>query len=172
MPARLAGHADHPALRLEDQVERGPVPVRSVLAEARDGAVDDAGIPCGGRLVAEAEPGEGADPVVLEHDVAPLHEAEEELLALRVLQVDLDPLLVPVQAHEVRGLAAGQRRAPGAGDVAGVLGLELDDLGAEVGQHGGAERAGQGMAQVEHLHVLERHVHQRPPVTARVWPVI
>jgi hypothetical protein len=142
VPARLARHADHPALRLEDQVERGPIPVRPVLAEARDGAVDDARIPHRGRLVAEAEPGEGTDAVVLEHDVAPLHEAEEELLALRVFQIDLDPLLVPVQAHEVGGLAAGQRRAPGAGDVAGVLGLELDDLGTEVGQHGGAERAG------------------------------
>jgi hypothetical protein len=28
------------------------------------------------------------------------------------------------------------------------------------------------MAQVEHLDILERHLHQRPPVTARVWPVI
>ena len=79
------------------------------------------GLRARGRLVAEAEPGERADAVVLEHDVAPLDEAEEELLAARVLQVDLDALLVPVQAHEVRGLAAGQRRAPGAGDVAGVL---------------------------------------------------
>ena len=50
--------------------------------------------------------------------------------------------------------------------------LELDHLGPEVGEHRGAERAGQGVAQVEHLHVFERHPHQRPPVTARVWPVM
>ena len=45
VPARLAGDADHPALGLQDQVERGAVAVRPVLAEARDGAVDDAGVP-------------------------------------------------------------------------------------------------------------------------------
>ena len=172
VPARLAGHTDHPALRLEDQVERRPVAVRAVLAEPGDRAVDDPLIARPRRLVAEAEPGEGADAIVLQHHVGPLDEAEEELPAPRVLEVDLDALLVPVQAHEVRGLAAGQRRAPGAGDVAVAHGLQLDDAGAEVRQHGRTERAGQGMAQIEHRDVLERQPHQRPPATAIVWPVM
>jgi hypothetical protein len=65
VPVRLPGGADHPALGLEDQVERGAVAVRAVLAEAGDRAVDDPGIPLARGLVAQAEPGQGADPVVL-----------------------------------------------------------------------------------------------------------
>src|SRR5207247_3658808 len=115
VPARLAGDADDPALGLEEEVERGPVAIGPILAEAGDRAVDDAGVAITGRLVSQAEPGEGTHAVVLQHDVAPLDEPEEQLLAPRVLEVYLDPLLVAMQAHEVRGLAARQARTPGAG---------------------------------------------------------
>ena len=76
-------------------------------------------------LVAEAEPIERAHAVVLEHDVAALDETEEEGLALGPLEVDLDPLLVAMQAHEVGGLAARQRGTPGARDIAAPEGSSL-----------------------------------------------
>ena len=77
-----------------------------------------------------------------------------------MLEIHLDALLVAVQAHEVRGLAARQRRAPRARDVAGTLGLELDHSRAEVGEHGGAEGAGEGVAQIDDGNVFERQAHE------------
>src|SRR5262249_37520899 len=105
--AGLAGRADHAALGLHDQVERRAVAVGPVLAEAGDRAVDDARVPLARRLVAQAEPGEGAHAVGLEPQVALLDQAEEQRLAFRLLEIDLDALLVAVKAHEVRRLSAG-----------------------------------------------------------------
>ena len=168
MRAGLARDADHPALRLEDEVEGRAIPIGAVLAEARDGTVDDSGVSLPRFLVGQAEAREGARAVVLEHDVAPLDELEEELLALGALEVDLDAFLVAVEADEVRGLAAGQRRSPRARDVARASRLELDHLRPEVGEHGGAEGSRERVAEVEHPDVLQRHLHQRPPATASV----
>src|SRR4029077_16898428 len=140
VPPGLAGGTDHSALSLEDEVERRAVAVGPVLAEAGDRAVDDAGVPLARGLVAEPEPREGAHPVVLQHHVALVHEPKEETLSFRVLQVHLDALLVAVQAHEVGRFAAGQRRAPGARDVASLPGLELYVGGGHAGPYGGADR--------------------------------
>src|SRR5215470_3694343 len=112
--AGLPRDGDHATLCLEDQVERGAVAIGPVLAEAGHGAIDDAGVPLPGLLVAQAQALERARAVILQHDVRALHELEEELLALRALEIDLDALLVAMQAHEIRRLAAGQRSAPGA----------------------------------------------------------
>src|SRR5258707_10339962 len=68
-PARLAGHADHPALGLDDEIERRAVAVRTVLAEPGDGAVDDPRLPRARLLIADAEPADGADAKILEHHV-------------------------------------------------------------------------------------------------------
>ena len=157
--AFLARHRDHAALGLEDQVERGAITIGAVLAEAGHRAVDDAGVVLARRRIGQAQAFERARPVVLEDDVCARHELEEELLAPRMLEVHLDPLLVAVQAHEVRSLAARQRRAPRARDVAGTLGLQLDHPRAEVGEHGGAERAGEGVAQIDDGDVFERQSH-------------
>src|SRR5215510_8464876 len=170
--AGLAGDADHAALRLKNQIEGGTVSVGPVLAKAGYGAVDDAGVPLARHLVAQPQALESARAVVLEHDVRALHEPKEEILAPHVLEVDLDALLVPMQAHEVRRLPAGQWRAPRARDVARALGLEFDQLRAEVGNHGRAEGPGESMAQIADPDPFERHLHQRPPATARVWPVM
>src|SRR6185295_6125368 len=99
--ARLARDADHAALGLQDEVERRAVAVRAVLAEPRDGAVDDALVPLARRLVVEPEPLESVDPEVLQHDVALLDELEEELLAFRLLEIDDDAALVAMQADEI-----------------------------------------------------------------------
>src|SRR4029077_4301070 len=78
--AWLAGDAHHPALGLHDEVECGAIAIRSVLPEAGDRAVDDAGPALARTLVVDAEPGDGADPQVLEHDVGAIEQPEEQRL--------------------------------------------------------------------------------------------
>src|SRR5204863_8742074 len=100
--ARFAGDAHHAALGLHDEVERGAIAIRSVLPEAGDRAVDDAGLALARTLVVDAEPGDRADPQVLEHDVGAVEQPEEQRLALWMLQIERDALLVAVQVDEVR----------------------------------------------------------------------
>ena len=66
----------------------------------------------------------------------------EDALCVGVLEVEGDALLAAVEALEVDGvLVAGVRRHV-AGDVAACVGvLDLDDLGAHVGEMQGAPRA-------------------------------
>ena len=130
-----------------------------MLAEAGDGAVDDAGVVPASLRIGQAQALQRARAVILEDDVGACDQLEEELFAPRVLEIHLDALLVAVQAHEVRGLAARQRRAPRPRDVARALGLELDHSRAEVGEHGGAEGAGEGVAQIDDGNVFERQAH-------------
>src|SRR5205809_101117 len=71
---RFAGHADHAALGLQDEIERRAIAIRPVLSESGDRAVDDAGIALARLLVAEPETRQRARAVVLEHDVRTLDE--------------------------------------------------------------------------------------------------
>ena len=78
------------------------------------------------------------------HDVGPSQQAMKYGLTLRGLQIDANAALVAIAAI---------------GDVHGVppwvaKGVDLDDVGAEVGQDLGAERPSDGEAQVEHRDAL------------------
>ena len=159
-PAALfAGDAHHPAFGLQDQVERGAVTIRSRLAEAGDRAIDDARVARTAGLVAEPELVDHADAVILEDDVGALHQLEEQVLALGVLEVDDHALLVAMETDEVRRLAAVERRAPRARDVAARR-LDRDDPRAEVAEHRRRERTGVCMREVDHRDIVEReHAH-------------
>ena len=157
--ALFAGDADHSALGLQDEVERGAVAVRPVLAVAGNRAVDDAGIALARGFVVQAKPAQGTCAVVLEHHVAALDHAQESLLALGMLEVEHHAFLVAVQAHEVGGLPSGHRRAPGARNIAGAGRFDLEHLRAVVGEHGGAKGAGKGMAEIQDLYVFKRQQH-------------
>ncbi len=110
---RLSRDAHEPADGLDEEVVAGAIAVRTALAEAADGAVDEPGVHGGEVLVREATAGEGADLVVLEHDVRPRGEAADEGLPLGAREVDGHRALAPVRAREVGRLA---RRRPRAGE--------------------------------------------------------
>src|SRR5262249_36310502 len=97
-------------------------------------------------------------PKVLRHDVCVLDELQEEPAALVSLEVDHYTALVAVHdleeeveagwdlvgdKHGASGLAAG--------------GLDLDDVGAEVGDHGRAAGPGLPAGQVDHADALQGH---------------
>src|SRR6185436_2095098 len=147
--ARLAGDADHAALRLEDEIERRALAVGTVLPESRYGAVDDALVALARSLVVEAQAFQGVHAEVLDDDVALLDQLEEQLLPFGLLQIDDDAALVAVQADEIGGLAVLERDAPHAREIARAGRLELDHLRAEVGEHRRAERAREGVGEVQ-----------------------
>ena len=109
-------------------------------------------------LVAQAQAIHDAAAIVLDHGVGAVAQPHHQLAALGLLEVDGDRLLVAVDRGEVA--------AEGLQLVVGVVGtddarvvaverLDLDDLGALVGQQHGAERTGQHLREVDDADPVE-----------------
>ena len=83
-----------------------------------------------------------------------LHDAP----AVLALEVELDRALAAIGGVEIGGAemvavgALDERRPPAAGVVAGALALDLDHVGAEIGQNLPGPRPGQNAGKFEHAH--------------------
>ena len=92
----------------------------------------------------------------------------DDALAVLGLEVELDRALAAVGGVEIGGaeMAAvrglDERRAPAAGVVAGALALDLDDVGAEVGEHLPGPGPGQDAGQFENADAGEWFRHRNP----------
>jgi hypothetical protein len=128
---RRPGDRHEPAHALRDLVEPGPIAVRTVLAEARDAREDDARVQLFERLVIDPEAVLDVGAVILDHDIGGLHEPHEHFARFRKLEIERHCPLVAVQVLHVRPMAGAAhafvRIHPGRG-------LDLDDVGAEVGE--------------------------------------
>ena len=105
---------------------------------------DELGIELGELRVGHAEPLGLVAAQVVEGGVRRAHQCVQHAGRLRVLQVQRQALLVAVEGLEEMAVAVGKEmRSDRAAHIA-ALGriLDLDHLGAEVGQHHAAERAG------------------------------
>ena len=138
----------------------GAIAVGAILAVAGDGAVDEPRIALAQALVADAQAVEHARPKRLEQHVGVLREAQQHLSALLGLQIDPDRALTAVQREEqraTRGLVGALvvRRRPA--DVVAQSGvLDLDHVGAEVGQQQRAEPTRKQPREVEDASVPQR----------------
>ena len=161
---RLAGDRHEPREALHDGVVAGPLAVRPGRAEAGDRAVDQPGVDGAQRLPAEPEVVHRPGLEVLDQDVAPSGEIEDQRLAPRVLEVDRDAPLASVDREEVRGLAVGRAgRRPLPAVVSALRMLDLDHLGAVVAEDLGRERSRDDTREVDDPEVFERPGHASPP---------
>ena len=161
------------AHRLRHDVEGGPVGVGTLagpgIAEAAKRRVDDPGVALPDDFVAQPKPVHDAGAHVLEHRVGVFAQAEEGLAVGFVLEVERDAALVAVDAAEVTAVVAASVDARLAlGGVDEVLGnrrrrprhvagrrLDLDHVGAEVGEDRRAEGPGEGHRAVDDCEVAE-----------------
>ena len=150
LPGR-AHDATHP---LEDQVERGAVPIGAALPEPRDRAVDQPRVAPPQDLVADPQPAHRPRGEVLDHHVRPINELQEERHALGMAEVE-------GQAQEVNALPAHEGRPPGAGSIAFARRLDLQDIGPVIPEHRGAEGTRHEPGQVDHPDPFERGGAQR-----------
>ena len=114
-PGPFAGDGHQARHALRHEIEAALARHRPGAAEARDLAIDQAGIDGLQHVVAETELLHRALAVVLDQRVGVLHEALQDLLALGLLEVEGQPALVAVHHHEGGGLALDGRRAASAG---------------------------------------------------------
>jgi hypothetical protein len=123
-----AGHVGQATHHLHHLVERGAVLIRpGQEALVRD--VDQALVQARQRLGAEAQALHRAALEVLAEDIGTSHEPEHDLAAARVFHVDRQALLVSIEQAEEAGSRAQQPAR-----VVACQRLDLDDLGAQVGQ--------------------------------------
>ena len=108
-------------------------------------------------LVVESHRRHDAGTEVLQHDVGLAHQRGEDLLAAVAAQVEADALLAAVVDGEIDALAAHHRRV--AARLLAARRLDLDDLGAEVGQDHAAARAGLETRQLENTNAVQRKGH-------------
>ena len=147
----------HAGLRMDHPGVRRTVTLRALLPEPRDRQHHEAWVDLHEVVVGEAEAGHDAGPEVLGDDVGPGGEPPHHVPALRRRQVDRDRALAGVLLAEVRAL----RPLPELPRHVALRRLDLDHVGAEVGEQPAGVRAGEHPAQVEHLDALERCCHQR-----------
>ena len=151
------GEAHQAAQALDHEVIAGALGIGAGLAEAGDRTVDQLRVDLLQRFIVEAIGLEPADLEVLQQDVGLGRQFANDALAFRLGEVHRHRLLVAV-GRQVVGRLAGvvafgileERRAPGAGVVAAAGALDLDHLGAEVGEDLPGPGAGQDTGQVEY----------------------
>ena len=139
---------------LHDDVVGRPVGQRPGLAEARDADIDQARIECPQLACADAQALGHAGAEVLHHHVGLGGHLADQGHGLGVLEVQHQALLVAVHHREQRAFAV-VHGADGAVVVA-LRRLDLDDLGAQVGQQGRGQRPGQHAREVEDAHAVQR----------------
>ena len=125
-------------------------------AEALDRGDDHARVELLDALPGQAHAVERAGREVLDQHVAGLHQALEDLHALRVLAVDGDRALVVVQHGEIEAVGVGHVLQLAARDVADARTLDLDHVGAEPGEELRAGRPRLHMGEVENADAFER----------------
>ncbi len=104
---------------------------------------------------AEAVPLRCSGPQALDEDVGPVGEAEHDLAASLVPEVDGQRALPRVRGEEHRALALQKRRAPRARVIAAER-LHLDDVRAERGEQLRGRRPGEGGRDVDDARSDER----------------
>ena len=135
---------------------------RAVGAEARDAGMDQARELLRQRLVADAPFLHGAGLEILDQHVGRLEQFQQDLAAFLLGEVERHRALVAVDAGEVGGDAfLVERRAPQPGLVA-LRRLDLDHLGAVIGQHLGAVRPAQHTRQIDDFQAFQCPRHLVP----------
>ena len=157
------GDGHHTAHGLSQDIIARTQVVGTVAAKARDRRIDDAGIDLLQDIIAQSQLVHHAGAVVFHHDIRFFDKLLEDLLALRGLQVQGDPLFVAVDVGKIDAFPLtiqifGTERGIAAGVVTAFGDLDLDDVCAHVSQHHGAEGAGKHTGQVENRQVLQCHM--------------
>ena len=155
-PAQLA--------RFEQIRVAGALRIGPALPVAGDAAIDEAWIELGQRGVAEPEPVHDTGAKALDQRVGAGRQAPQQRAAFRLLEVDAQAFLVAID--ELVEIAGVTRHRPHRADiVAGAGVLDLDHLGAVIGEVLGGERAGQQTGEIEDAQAGERG---RGRISARV----
>ena len=149
---RVELQAEDAAQRHRHIIVGRPLAVGPGFAEPGDRAMDQPGIGGLERLLPQSELGHDAGPIILEQDVGAGEELEQDGTARLRAQVELDAALAAVVGDEIRAVLPAAEIAE---RIAALRMLDLDHVGAEIGEHHAGERRRDHRAQLDHVHALE-----------------
>ncbi len=169
---RGSGQGHQAAHRLAQRIKARTLAIGAVLAEGGHRAQNDVGLELAQPVIAKAHLVHDPRAEILQYDVGGLDKLGEYFLAARMAHVEAQALLTAVVDREIDALAAHQRRR-----LTGFLAaqfLDLDDLGAEVGEDHAAARTGLIPRQFEHPDPVKSSAHRhlpdsQPPAGTRRW---
>src|SRR5687768_8554279 len=153
---------------LDHEIVAGPARIGAVLAEAADRAVDQAWTGRTQALLVEAVALQSSDLEILDEDIGARSEALDETAVALVGKVRRHRTLAPVAAMKVGGrkraavLSFNEGRSPGAGVVAALRMLDLDDVGAEIGEDLAGPGSGKNASKHKDADAVERREHAEP----------
>ena len=175
---RVADDIAQPAHRLADRAIARALRIGPGLAVARDPDHDDAGVDPGEAVIAEVPALHRAGAKILDQDVGLRGEAADDLLAVGLAGVHGDRFLVAREHREPELLAVRFLLPPFAHRIALAGLLQLDHLGAEIGQQLAAERPGDELAHLQNPQIVERSLavsgidrHGRPSCAGSIQAV-
>ena len=154
-------HAHQPAHALDEEIIAAARRIRPGVAEAGDGAIDQARVEPRKRGIVQAIAGERPGLEVLNHDVGFGGHAPDNVGALGLGEIHGDAALVAVGAQIIGRVgdaigALNKRRPPGPCVVASARPLDLPDLGPEIAENLRRPGAGEYPRQVENLQSAQR----------------
>jgi hypothetical protein len=146
---------------LRHEVVARPRRVRAVLAKAGDRAIDQPRVVGCEAFVIEPELGQAADLEILDQHVGTRGEFLDNAAAVVALEIEFDRTLAAIGAVKIGGaeMAAGggldEWRSPGAGVIAGAFALDLDHVGAEIGEDLARPRPGEDTGKLKHAQTVQ-----------------
>ena len=156
-PRLQRGRAAH---ALHQVVEGGLVAVRTLARIAQRIGIDDRGVDLLQLFVAQAQALDRRRPAVVDEEVGGFDQVLQHGAGGGLLEVEAERALVAVGRHVDRphALVAPHRATRHAQQIA-FRRLDLDHVGAHVGQMLRGERPQQHGRQIDHAHALERSRH-------------
>ena len=152
----LTGGDGEPAHGFHHRAEAGPIAIWTVLAPTRDASDDEPPIEAEQDVGAQAPLLQRAGDEILDEDVGVADEALQQILASRVREVERHrPLAARVDLPPELAAVA----QPRAQRIAATRVLDLDDVGAVIGEHRGQHATGDEPRAVDDPQALERAAH-------------
>jgi len=142
-----------------DEVESALVGIGPRTTIARHRAIDEAWIELAQHVVTEAELFERALAKVLDDDVCVSDEAPHDLESTRVFEVHREAALVAVQDHERHRLAVNRRLPIAAHVVSARELLDLDHVGAHIGEQEAAGGTRHDLRDLDYLDAVQDSCH-------------
>ena len=158
--------AEHAGVAQIVEVVPGAILVRSILTVAGDRAIDEPRVLLREPLVPDPEPVHHARAERLDEDVGVASEAQQDLGAARVFQVEGHRSLAAVERDMTRAHPSLERVHPP--DVIALARLlDLEHVRTHVGEKHGREAPGKEPREIEDLQALERSAHPSSSIATR-----
>ena len=130
----LARQVHNAAHALNDKIIARAMRIRPIVAKARDGAIDEAGVEGAQAGIIQAIFDQPPGFEILNQHIGPADQLAHDLLALWLFKIDRHRAFAAIAGMEIGGVAFQEGRTPATRVIARPWPLDLDDIGTQIGK--------------------------------------